>query len=228
MEDIIVEPSASAEASVIWLHGLGADGHDFAGILPMLGLPENHAIRFIFPHAPMRPITINDGMVMRGWYDITNLDLDRKSDHSDPKGIEESVKQITKLIENEISQGITANKIVLAGFSQGGVIALHSALRYQKPLASVLALSTYLPIAEKIPEATIDYPTEIFAAHGTEDSVVPYNAGESAKYILEDKGYKTTWHTYPMDHAVCADEITEIGGWITRKLSDNRTVARES
>lgn len=208
---ITIEPPSRASSTVIWLHGLGADGHDFEGILPMLGLPQDHAIRFIFPHAPERPITINDGMVMRGWYDITSLDFGKRGDL---EGIESSIKSTRQLINKEATAGILPSNILLAGFSQGGVIALHTALRYPQQLAGVMALSTYLPYPEKIPPADNKSPSTIFFAHGVNDSIVPYSAGVSARAELEEKGYITKWHKYTMEHAVCAEEVGEISNFI--------------
>ena len=211
---ITIEPSSKASSTVIWLHGLGADGHDFEGILPMLELPADHTIRFIFPHAPERPISVNDGMVMRGWYDITSFDFGKRGDID---GIESSVKSIGQLIDKEIESGIVSSNILLAGFSQGGVIALHTALRYPQQLTGVVALSTYLPYSEKIPVADHN-PSTIFCAHGTNDPIVPYSAGEEAKTVLDEKGYRTKWHQYQMEHAVCTEEIDEISSFIQEYL----------
>ncbi|MBC8519164.1 MAG: alpha/beta fold hydrolase [Gammaproteobacteria bacterium] len=212
---ITIEPPSKASSTVIWLHGLGADGHDFESVLPMLELPIDHAIRFIFPHAPERPITVNDGMVMRGWYDITSFDFGKRGDI---EGIESSVESISQLIDKEVESGILPGNILLAGFSQGGVIALHSALRHPQQLAGVMALSTYLPYPEKIPSANNKHPATIFFAHGVNDPVVPYSAGESAKSWLEEKGYIAKWHQYVMEHAVCAEEINEISNFIQGRL----------
>ncbi len=208
---IIIEPSVSATYSVIWLHGLGADGHDFAGILPALNLPENHTIRFIFPHAPERQITVNNGMVMRGWYDVLSLEL---VEPVDEVGIEESVQSIQLLIRQEQEKGVAANQILLAGFSQGGVIALHAGLRFEEKIAGVMALSTYLPLVEKIPDGNLP----ILVAHGTHDPVVPLRGGEKARDALQSKGYAVDWHTYPMEHQVCAEEIDTIRDFLLKTL----------
>ncbi len=211
---ITVEPPRKANGCVIWLHGLGADGHDFEGILPSLGLPADHAIRFLFPHAPLRPITVNNGMVMPGWYDIASGDFSRRGDET---GIESSVTLINHLIVQQMDSGVAANRIVLAGFSQGGVIALHTALRFSQPLAGVMALSSYLPFPEKIPEASAA-AAPIFIAHGSHDTVVPFDEGRRACDTLQQQGYPCDWHHYPMEHAVCAEEVDAISHYIRQQL----------
>jgi phospholipase/carboxylesterase len=197
--------------AVIWLHGLGADGHDFEPIVPelRLGFPA----RFVFPHAPVRPVTINGGMAMRAWYDILGFDRNAKEDAA---GIHASAAAVTKLVDREIERGMPANRIALAGFSQGGAIALHTALREPRRLAGVLALSTYVPLATTLAgernAANTDLP--IFMAHGTQDSVLPLALGESSRRLLETLGYAVDWHTYPMPHSVCLEEIEAIAGWL--------------
>jgi phospholipase/carboxylesterase len=196
---------------VIWLHGLGADGHDFEPIVPELGLEL--PVRFVFPHAPVRPVTINGGMAMRAWYDIMGFDRNAKEDAA---GIRASAAAVTELIDHEIGRGIPAERIALAGFSQGGAIALHTALREPRALAGVLALSTYLPLANTLASersaANAEIP--IFMAHGTQDSVLPLALGESSRRALETLGYAVDWHAYPMPHSVCLEEIGAIGAWL--------------
>ena len=224
LPSIIVNPKKDPIASVIWLHGLGADGHDFENIVPELSLPETLPVRFIFPHAPLRPITLNGGYVMRAWYDIHSLALDQDQDEI---GIRTSKQAICALIEQEQQQGILSNRIILAGFSQGGVMALYTGLRYSKPLGGVLALSSYLALDNTLDAeahaASKDIP--IMMAHGTMDPLIPLSLAESSKHLLEKKGYKIEWHTYPMEHTVCSNEILDISEWLkklyTSKLFEN-------
>ena len=215
---VILNPSVTATAAVIWLHGLGADGHDFVPIVPELGLPEDHAIRFIFPNAPVRRVTINNGMPMRAWYDI--LSLTRMS-QQDEAGIRDSEKIVQGFIQRELDAGIAARRIVIAGFSQGGAIALQTALRYPQRLAGLLPLSTYLPMADKLATeasaANRDLP--ILMCHGEFDPVLPYSMGENSWEILRAGGYAVDWRSYPMQHQVCADEIEAIGAWLREKLA---------
>ena len=207
----------NCDKCVIWLHGLGADGHDFEPIVPELNLPEGHGIRFIFPHAPIRPVTINASAVMPAWYDLTSMNF---SSHEDEQGIKVSAQQITTLIQQQQQRGVTTEKIVLAGFSQGGAIALHTALRYGEPLAGVMALSTYLPLAKylesEIHEANREIP--IMMCHGTHDPVVPYHLGDDSRFIMERAGLNIDWYSYPMQHSVCADEINDISLWLKKIL----------
>ena len=205
--------------SVIWLHGLGADGNDFVPVVKELGLPENLPLRFIFPHAPMRPVTINAGHVMRAWYDI--IDIGSNERKVDEAGIRESQQAIEAFIEREISRGVAANKIVLAGFSQGGAIALQTGLRHQQALAGILALSTYLPLAASLAtegsSANRDIP--IFMAHGNQDNVIPISIAENSRKELGRQGYKVEWHEYPMPHSVSMEEIEHIGAWLKLHLT---------
>jgi len=200
---------------VIWLHGLGANGHDFEPIIPELNLPTEHNIRFIFPHAPELPVTINAGMMMPAWYDIYS---DSFTNHEDEEGIQQSAAAITQLIEHEKQRGIAANKIVLAGFSQGGAIALHTALRHPESLAGVMSLSSYLPLAQQFDNERhkANQHIPIMMCHGSHDPVVAFSLGEDSRYILEQAGYKVSWHTYPMQHSVCPDEITDISQWLQK------------
>lgn len=217
LERIIVEPGQPAEACVIWLHGLGADGYDFEPVVPELGLPGNHRIRFVFPHAPVMPVTINGGYRMRAWYDIVSPDLEREQDEA---GTRASQQQLIELIEHQRAQGIAAERIVLAGFSQGGAIVLHTALRYPEALAGVMALSSYLPLAESVAEERhpANQGIPIFMAHGSEDPVVPHAAGLRSAEQLRTLGYTVEWRAYPMEHNVCLEEIAAIGQWLQRAL----------
>ena len=221
LETIELETNPNPTAAVIWMHGLGADGNDFVPIVNEIDLSGAPGIRFIFPHAPTRPVTINNGHVMRAWYDIAFGDLEGKTRKADEKGVRESQAQIGQLIARENSRGIAALKIVLAGFSQGGAIALHTGLRYPETLAGVMALSTYLPLAESFAqEATpANAKTPVFMAHGTHDPVVPYAMGNSSREQLQQAGYALVWHEYPMQHSVCLEEVADIGRWLTSVLA---------
>jgi phospholipase/carboxylesterase len=215
---VVLTPAAKPTAAVIWLHGLGADGNDFVPIVPELRLPETLAARFIFPHAQERPVTINNGYVMRAWYDIKALAL---SGAEDEVGIRESEAEIGALIQEQLADGIAANKIVVAGFSQGGAIALQTALRYPQRLAGIMALSTYLPLrgtlAAEASQENRDVP--ILMCHGVQDFVVPMHLGEASRDALKALGYEIEWRTYPMEHSVCAEEVAHISRWLTEKLS---------
>lgn len=218
---VTLSPQGQVRAVVIWLHGLGADGHDFEPIVAELNLPEDHGIRFVFPHAPHRAVTINNGYVMRAWYDIGEADL---SQHEDEQGVRDSAASIKQLIENERRQyGLGADSILLAGFSQGGAIALHVGLRYPQQLAGVLALSTYVPLidsvdAERNP-ATRTLP--IFMAHGSDDPVIALSHARASYERLRQLGYEVDWHTYAMEHSVVPDEIDAIGVWLRKRLLDD-------
>ncbi len=213
---IVVEPPQSADCAVIWLHGLGADGHDFVGILPQLNLPADHRIRFVFPHAPVQPVTVNGGMAMRSWYDIYSMSI---ADKMDLHSIQLSSQVLNDLIDEQIGQGIAEQNIVIAGFSQGGLIALNTALSCTKSLAGVMALSTYYPAAclEAITRP-INRDIPVFMAHGRFDQVVPYSVAEASRQRLTDAGCQLEWHSYPMEHQVCMEEIEAIAGWLTDKL----------
>jgi phospholipase/carboxylesterase len=210
---IEIEPKAPATASVIWLHGLGADGHDFEPVAQQLALPSDCAVRFIFPHAPCLPVTINGGFVMPAWYDILAKDINAVVDNA---GINLSVTQIDRFIARELSRGITANRIILAGFSQGGVIALNTALAYPDTLGGVMVLSAYLANPDAVPLAKHSLP--VFIAHGTEDTVVPYHLGIAARKKLAERGYNVDWHEYAMQHSVNAREIGDIRQWLLERL----------
>ena len=219
MDALEITTGTDPTGTVIWLHGLGADGHDFAPIVPELGLPAGMSVRFIFPHAPLLPVTINNGYVMPAWYDVRSLDLRQTEDEA---GIRASQQQVEALIQLEESRGIPASRIVLAGFSQGGAIALHTGLRHEAPLAGVLALSTYLPLPHTLD--TEASPTNahlpIFMAHGTVDSVIPVEQGIASRNRLQDHSYRVEWREYPMAHSVCPEEITDIGQWLVRVLTE--------
>jgi phospholipase/carboxylesterase len=220
LETIELETAKNPTATVIWMHGLGADGNDFVPIVNELDLAGAPGIRFVFPHAPMRPVTINNGYVMRAWYDVSFGDLEGRSRKADEKGVRESQAQIGELVEREIARGIAAEKIVLAGFSQGGAIALHTGLRHPEKLAGVMALSTYLPLAESFAQeaAPANAKTAVFMAHGSQDPVVPYAMGRNSRDLLNQSGYAVEWHEYPMQHSVCMEEVADIGRWLVQVL----------
>ncbi len=220
LESIEIETAPNPTAAVIWMHGLGADGNDFVSIVNEIDLSGAPGIRFVFPHAPTRPVTINNGHVMRAWYDISFGDLEGNTRKADEKGVRESQAQIGQLIARENNRGIAAGKIVLAGFSQGGAMALQTGLRYSETLAGVMALSTYLPLAESFAEeATLaNAKTAVFMAHGTQDPVVPYAMGSASRARLLEAGYAVDWHEYPMPHSVCPEEINDIGRWLGKVL----------
>jgi phospholipase/carboxylesterase len=221
LESIEIETGARPLASVIWMHGLGADGNDFVPIVHELDLRGAPDIRFVFPHAPMQPVTINNGYVMRAWYDVKWGDLEGSSKQADEDGVRTSQAAITGLIERERARGILSERIVLAGFSQGGAMALQTGLRYADTLAGVMALSCYLPLAETFAaEATAqNRKTPIFMAHGLQDGVIPYPMAERSREVLRHHGYEVEWHEYPMAHSVCLEEIEDIGAWLKRVIA---------
>lgn len=209
-----ITPSSPPVGTVIWLHGLGADGHDFVPIIEELHLPTDLPLRFVFPHAPLRPVTINNGYVMRAWYDVYSMAINQRVDQ---EGILQSVALIKDLIEKEERQhGISARHIALGGFSQGAVIALNTGLRFAKSLAGIFALSGYLPHPEKaLTEAhAANYTTPVFVAHGTDDTVVPFFLGQQISAVLEKNKYLVNWHSYPMAHTVCKNEIGDFAEWL--------------
>lgn len=220
LETIEIETGANPAAAVIWLHGLGADGNDFVPIVRELDLRGAPAIRFVFPHAPMQPVTINNGYVMRAWYDVSFGDLEGRSRKADEKGVRASQSAIGRLIEREGARGIAAERTVLAGFSQGGAIALQTGLRHPERLAGVMALSTYLPLADSfVQEATpANARTPVFMAHGTQDPVVPYQMGLGSKDLLTAAGHDVEWHEYPMQHSVCLEEVRDVSAWLRKVL----------
>jgi len=217
IQHIELTTGANPKGSVIWMHGLGADCWDFVPVVKELGLPEELQLRFIFPQAPSRPITINNGHVMPGWYDIAMTQLERKADEG---GIRESQGLIDQLIEREISRGVAADKIILAGFSQGGAIALQTALRHPQELGGILALSTYLTLQESLPaeKSAANARIPIFMAHGTQDPVIPLALARASRDKLQEQGYQVEWREYPMPHSVLMEEIEQIGLWLVKRF----------
>jgi phospholipase/carboxylesterase len=215
---IVLAPAAPAAASVIWLHGLGADGRDFVPIVPELKLPAEPGVRFVFPHAPVRPVTLNNGMRMRAWYDIRTLTAEGRADET---GLRESGARLAEYIAKERAAGIDAARIVVAGFSQGGAVALHAGLRYAEPLAGILALSTYLPLASTLATErnAANQETPILMCHGLYDPVLPHGLGVMARDALRAFGYTVDWQEYPMQHQVCLPEIEAIGAWLQARLA---------
>lgn len=209
-----IEPATEATASVIWLHGLGASGHDFEPIVPELQLPGDLPVRFVFPHAPQIPVTVNGGMVMPAWYDILAMDIDRKVDEA---GVLASADAVDALIEREIARGIPSERIIIAGFSQGGAVAYQAALRHPKPLAGLLTLSTYMAMPVTPSQANAALPVMI--CHGSMDPVVPEQLGQQAATALTELGYAPQYHSYPMEHMVCLEQIREIGQWLSKVLT---------
>lgn len=215
---VVLDPAAPATAAVIWLHGLGADGFDFVPVVNELQLPATLPVRFIFPHARPRPVTINNGYVMRAWYDIKQLG--GRSPVEDDTGIRESAQVVSDYIHQQNAGGIATSRIVVAGFSQGGAIALHTGVRCPQRLAGILALSTYLPlqssVAAEATPANRDVP--ILMCHGTYDPVVPAAMGVASRDVLQGLGYQIDWRTYPMEHSVSVEEIADIGAWLKQRL----------
>ena len=221
LDAIEIETGTNPTATIIWMHGLGADGNDFAPVVPELGLGGLPATRFIFPHAPMMPVTINNGYVMRAWYDVIPGDLEGQSRKTDEKGLRASQAAIDKLIAHENRRGMKTRKIVLAGFSQGGVMALQTGLRCHERIAGIMALSAYLPLAERLPAeaSTANKDVPIFFAHGTYDPLIPIAVATASRDKLIELGYRVEWHEYAMQHSVCAEEIQDIGVWLNRVLA---------
>ena len=224
IQHLELNTGADPKGTIIWMHGLGADCWDFVSIAKELGLPEDLPLRFIFPQAPSRPITINNGQVMPGWYDISMAELQRKPDEA---GVRQSQASIDALIEREIGRGVPADKIILAGFSQGGAIALQTGLRYREALGGIMALSTYLTLEDSLAaEATAaNNNIPIFMAHGTEDQVIPLTLAQSSRAKMAARDYKIEWHEYPMPHSVCIEEIEDIGVWIQARFKSRILLA---
>jgi phospholipase/carboxylesterase len=218
LDTIEHETGTSPAWSVVWLHGLGADGHDFAPIVPQLVAPGWPPLRFVFPHAPVRAVTINNGVRMRAWYDIVDFDLANRADET---GVEESLVQVEALVANEVSRGIPRRRVFLAGFSQGGAIALAAALRQAQPLAGVVALSTYMPVPGKARAQLVDGAAAqpLFMAHGRQDPVVPFAAGQASAALMRELGFDVEWHDYPMGHSASAEEVHDLRGWMARQLA---------
>lgn len=217
LDSIIIETQDDPDAAIIWLHGLGADGSDFVPIVDQLQLPSHLAVRFIFPHAPVRPITINQGYQMPGWYDISSLSIAEKEDAA---GIKESSAILDELVREQEAEGIPSDRIIVAGFSQGGAIALYSGCRYPKPLGGIMALSTYLALPDTLGEEISDYASEIpvFMAHGRQDDVIAYEYGKRGREQLENHNIEVQWNEYDMGHAVCIEEIQHIRQWLMQQL----------
>lgn len=215
LEFVEVEPDSPAQYSVIWLHGLGADGYDFHPIASQLELQEHLGVRFVFPHAPIRAVSLNAGMHMRAWFDIVKLGPEHQADED---GLLETEKAIVDLIERELERGVPSKNIILAGFSQGGAAVLFTGLRYDKPLGGIIALSTYVPHSaqEKFGFNPANKDTNIFMAHGVCDTLVKCHWGEMTKSQLQEVGYKVDWKTYPMEHSVSPEEVKDIGAWINK------------
>jgi phospholipase/carboxylesterase len=218
LDCVEVETAPQPRHAVIWLHGLGADGHDFEPIVPQLVQPEWPALRFVFPHAAMRPISLNGGLPMRGWYDIAGFDLSQRQDE---RGIRASIGEVETLIAREVSRGVDASRIVLVGFSQGGAIALAVGLRHAQKLAAIVALSTYLPIESQTANerGEANAATPIFMAHGAFDPVVPQVLGERSRDRLRNWGYAVDWHSYPMAHQVCPQEIADLADFLGQRIA---------
>ncbi|MGY8562066.1 alpha/beta hydrolase [Paracidovorax citrulli] len=218
LETVVNETAAHPQWAVIWLHGLGADGHDFAPVVPELLRPHWPAIRFVFPHAPVQPITINNGVRMRAWYDILGMDFRSRADKV---GVTASVQALDALVEAEIARGIPAERILLAGFSQGGAVILSAALRWTRPVAGLIALSTYLPDLQAAADARVvdGIRPPVFMAHGRQDPVIPLAVAVDTAGVLNTLGFPIEWHEYPMAHAVCAEELQALGDWLDARFA---------
>jgi phospholipase/carboxylesterase len=216
LEKIISQTGNSAKIVIIWMHGLGADGHDFEPVVPQFAIPDL-PIKFVFPHAPKIPVTINGGMVMRAWYDILMMDIGK---HADKDGVLASEKLVHALIDEQVALGFKHEQIVLAGFSQGGAMSLHLGTGLKEKIAGIIALSSYLPIPELLHEKknTTNLSTPIFMGHGTQDPVVPYTLGESSRDALKKAGYTIDWHSYPLQHGVSMEELSDIKEWIIKNI----------
>jgi phospholipase/carboxylesterase len=212
-ECVEVTTGGNPVGSVIWLHGLGADGHDFEPIVPELRLPADRPLRFVFPHAPVRPVTINGGMAMRAWYDIISLDAEGRADAA---GVHESTALLGELIEREKERGIDAGNIVIAGFSMGGAIAINTLLHTKEKLAGMMALSTYLPLPGELEDSSSYRELPVFMAHGSFDPMLPLQWGQLSARKLTEAGFNVEWHEYPMAHAVCPEEIRDIREWLLK------------
>jgi phospholipase/carboxylesterase len=217
LEAVEIETGRNPTGTVLWLHGLGADGHDFAPIVPQLVTPDERPLRFIFPHAPVRPVTVNGGAAMRAWYDILGFN---RGIPQDEVGIRAADEEVGALIRRENQRGIATSRIVLGGFSQGGAISLFSGPRYPEKLAGIMGLSCYMLLEDALPteRTRANYQTPIFLAHGSQDPLVDVRRGTEAKQLLEAGGYPVEWHAYPMPHSVCPQEIVDIAAWLRKVL----------
>ncbi|MBC7656401.1 MAG: dienelactone hydrolase family protein [Frankiaceae bacterium] len=218
LETVEQQTRARPAWTILWLHGLGADGHDFAPIVPELVRPDWPAIRFVFPHARVRPVTVNGGAPMRAWYDINNLSLDQRADET---GLRESIAEVDALVSRERDRGVPASRLVLVGFSQGGAVALAAGLRREAGVAGIASLSGYLPMADKT-QAEITpagLATPVFIGHGSQDPVVAPVLGTRTRVALQALGVKVEFHSYPMAHSVCAEEIRDLGDWLTVRFA---------
>ncbi len=217
------QTGAAPDAAVIWLHGLGADGHDFAPIVDELPLAP-HQVRYVFPHAPVRPVTLNGGLPLRAWFDVLSLERDTREDVA---GIKDSAAGVNALIDREIRRGIPAGRIVLAGFSQGGAVALYCGTRLTTPIAGIIGLSTYLPLAGRLEHELVaaNRNMPIFMAHGSQDPVVAPAWGERSRDALRNAGFSPSWRTYPMAHAVCAEEVSDLADWLGQLLAADQSPA---
>jgi phospholipase/carboxylesterase len=217
-QDLVeIDTGKNPTSAVIWMHGLGADGHDFEPIVPELVRPGDRALRFVFPHAPVRAVTLNGGYPMRAWYDIVSID---RSAPQDEVGIRGSYAVLEKLIRRENERGIATDRIVLAGFSQGGAMALYAGTRYPEKLAGIIGLSCYMLLEAKFSAERVaaNHSTSIFLGHGTQDQVVSPILGETTRRLLEKEGYSVEWHTYPMPHSVSPQEVADLAAWLRRVL----------
>lgn len=217
LETVIISPTLPVKNTIIWLHGLGADGHDFVDIVPELKLPEELAVRFVFPHAPVRPVSLNGGLPMRAWFDIYGLS---DESHIDQVGLAESEQSLQELIHQEHSLGVPLENIILAGFSQGGALALRTGLHYPRRLGGILSLSAFLP-GRSLSKARQPADIPICMAHGTQDPVIVLGLAEASRDLLQARGYPVTWHSYPMAHCVCEAELRDISKWIQKQLIVN-------
>lgn len=219
LDGIEIETGKEPRYSVIWMHGLGADGNDFVPIVPEIRQPEWPSVRFVFPHAPVRPVTINGGMRTRAWYDILGLEIANRQDEA---GVRASIGEVESLVQREEERGIPSNHVVVAGFSQGGAIALASGLRHAKPLGGIVALSTYLPLADRTePELNAaNRATPVWMAHGESDPTIPHALGAMSRDWLKSHGYAVDWHSYDMPHSVCPAEIAHLSRWLGARFRD--------
>lgn len=217
LDCVEIETGPNPDASVVWLHGLGADGNDFVPIVNELGLARDARVRFVFPHAPMMPVTINGGYVMRAWYDVSFDGIEKRHDEA---GIRRSQRAVEALLAREKARGVAAGRIVLAGFSQGGAMTLHTGLRHAEALAGLMVLSSYLPLAQTLAaeRSAANAGVPIFMAHGEDDPVISIDLAERSVAQLRELGYAVEWHDYPMEHSVCLEEIAHVGAWLRRVL----------